>query len=514
MILPRLSSLVPFTRRSSRRSNEAPRSMKNKVLRATLCVALTGALVADTSAAAADGKIAIRAGKIITMNGPDIDGGVIVIEGGRITAVGADVEVPWDVPVIDATDLVAFPGFVEAHTNRGMDRSNENIDIAPFLSIRDSLDPVNAYFEDSKRWGVTAMNVQHGWNCVIGAQGRVVKPHGLTVEEMTIKPAAGVKVSVSPKNGKSRATQAQILRGAFAELRSYLEELVADKKAGRDTARREALFQGRELEGEAAKGRAMQGKAWTVAELELVPRGEIDEKKEPLLALVEGKLDAWVYCSAPMDVAQAVAVATDNGFLDRTVFVVTNSCWKAADELAATGRPVVLTGSLMHTERDYLTGEETETFVPKVFADKGIPFALSSLNSTTESLWYQAALSVGHGLTRADALAAVTTAPASMLGLGDRVGSIQPGADGSVVLFSGDPLSVTSFVEHVVLDGEHIYDRSKDTRAQYLLDGTDPPGPTAAADEEVKDSGDHASDDEDEEGEDDDEDDEDDEDED
>ena len=470
--------------------------MKNTILRATLPFALAGTFLAGpATASATDGKVAIRAGKIITMNGPDIENGVIVIDGGRITAVGADVEVPWDVPVIDASDMVAFPGFVEAHTNRGMDRPNENLDVAPFLSIRDSLDPVNAYFEDSKRWGVTAMNVQHGSNCVIGARGRVVKPHGLTVEEMTIDPVSGVKISASPKSGKSRATQAQVLRSTFSELKRELEQLVQDKKDGKDQARREALYQGRELEGEDAKGRAMEGKAWKVDGLELVPRAEIDEKKEPLLWLVEGKLDAWLYCSSPTDVALAIEIATDNGFLHRTTFVVSNSCWKAADELAATGRPVVLSGSLVATQRDYLTGEEKETFVPKVFADKGIEFALSSMNSTTESLWYQAALAIGHGLSREDALAAVTTTPAKMLGLSDRVGTIKPGADGSVVLYSGDPLSITSFVEHTVLDGEHIYDRSKDTRAQYLLDGTQPPGPTAAAAEEVQESEDHSSDD-------------------
>jgi len=508
-----LGSLLPSPH-SPLSSPRIPRSMKNTVLRATLCVALTGGFLADSAAAtAADGKLAIRAGKIITMDGPVIEDGVIVIEDGRIAAVGADVEVPWDVPVLDASDLVAFPGFVEAHTSSGMDRPNENIDVAPFLSIRDSLDPVNAYFENAKRWGITAMNVQHGSQCVIGAQGRVVKPHGLTVEEMTVDPVSGVKISASPKSGKSRATQAQVLRATFTELRRELEELVQEKKDGRDEARREALYQGRELEGEEAKGREMEGKAWTVPGLELVPRGEIDEKLEPLLWLVEGDLDAWFYCRQPSDVALAVEIATDNGFLHRTNFVVSTRCWKAADELAATGRPVVLIGPLVVTERDYLTGEETEVFVPKIFADAGIDFALSSMNSTTESLWYQAALAIGHGLEREKALAAVTTQPAEILGLADRIGSIKPGADGDVVLFSGDPLSITSFVEHMILDGEHVYDRSEDTRAQYLLDGTEPPGPTAAAAEDAVEPEDNASDDVDEgESEDDDDDEEDDED--
>ena len=438
------------------------------------CALATAASAAPS--AQADGKLAIRAGRIVTLAGPDIENGVVVIEAGRITAIGADVEVPWDVPVVDGSDLVAFPGFVEAFSSSGMDRANENVDVAPFLSIRDSLDPVNLYFENALRWGITTINVQHGDQCVIGARGMVVKPHGMTVEEMLVEPDSGLTICVSPKRGKSSATQAQVLRDTFSGLRLYLEELVAAAREGKDTARREALFQGRDLEGENAKGRAMEGSAWTVAGLEIVPRGEIDEKQAPLLQLVEGKLDAFVLCGAPRDVARGVEIARENGFLEHTVFVVDNSCWKAAAELAAAGRPVVLTGSLVHSERDFMTGEEVETFVPAVFEEHGVRYALSSLSATTESLWYQAALAVGEGLAREKALAAVTTVPADALGLSGRVGTLEVGKDGNVVLFSGDPLSITTWVQHVVLEGKHVYDRSTDQRLRQLLEGTQPPG--------------------------------------
>ena len=125
------------------------------------------------SAALADGKLAIKAGKILAGPGmPEIEQGVIVIENGRIAAIGKDVKVPWDAVVIDAPKMVAVPGYVEAHSSRGMDRPNENLDIAPFLSVRDSIDPVSFYFEDSLRWGVTTINIQQGNNCVIAGQVR------------------------------------------------------------------------------------------------------------------------------------------------------------------------------------------------------------------------------------------------------------------------------------------------------------------------------------------------------
>lgn len=439
--------------------------------------------------AIAGDSIAIKAGTVLTMTGAPIQDGIVLIADGRVVAVGSadEVEIPWDAVLLDMPDMVAAPGFVEAHTSRGMDRANESLDVAPFLDVNDSVDPVNFYFEECLRSGITTVNVQQGNDTVIAGQGMVVKPYGMTVDQMLVRPKAGVKISMSPKRGKSRATQAMLLRQAFGDLRRELEKLVAEKKAGSDRARREALAQGRDLEGENAKGRAMEGKAWKVEGLEMVPRGEIDEKYVALLAIVEGRMPVYLNCSSAADVHRGLQLARENGFLERTTLVLGTSAWKAADAIKDAGVSVVVDSDMMHTERDPITDEETKTFVPKVLHDKGIPFALSSENGTTESLWYQAALCVGQGLDREDALRAITTAPAQMLGLGERVGTLSPGADGDVVLYTGDPLSVTSVVQQVVLGGKVIYDRSNDHRARYLLEGVQPEGTSFIDAETVED---------------------------
>ena len=466
----------------------------------TACAALVAGAVFLTPAADAADKLAIKAGRVVTQAGDEIQNGVIVIEGGRITAVGPDVEIPWDAEVIDRPELVAFPGFVEAHASRGMDRANENVDVTPFLSVRDSVDPVNFYFEDALRSGITTINVQQGFNTVIAGQGLVVKPYGMTIEEMMVRPDAGLKLSARPKTGKSRATQAQALRRAFGDLRRYLEEVVQDKRDGNDKARREALYQGRDLDSEEARGaRPMASSAaWSVEGLEAIPRGEIDEKQAPLLKLVEGRVPAWFHCEMPMDVDLALEIASDNGFLHRTVLVLESACWKAADRIAERGVPVVLLPSQVHRERDPITGEETETFVPGVFQEKGIPYALASGGSSADALWFQAAFAIGQGLDRQAALDAVTKTPADLLRLGDRVGSLEPGKDGNVVLFSGDPLSITSFVEFVVIEGELVYDRSKDVRQQHLIEGVRPAN-TAAATDGDEEADDHQADEDEEE---------------
>jgi len=424
---------------------------------------------------ASGGKIVIKAGRIVTQSGPDIQNGVIVIENGRISSIGPDTKAPWDADVLDHPELTAFPGYVEAHSPRGMDRPNETIEVAPFLDVRDSIDPISFYFEDSLRAGVTTINIQQGNACVVGGQGMVVKPFGITIEQMAVRTQSGVKIVAGPRPGASRATQAQALRRAFGDLRRYLEKLVQDTKDGKDTARREALFQGRDMEKEEnKKGRAMEGNAaWKIKDLELVPRGEIDEKQEPLLRVAEGKLPVFLYCDSAAAVALALEVARENGFLAGTTLVLEGDSWKAAAQIAAANVPVILSPNLVYSERDPVTGKEVQTFVPGVFDKQNVRFALQSLNSSAQSLWFQAATCVAWGLERKKALDAVTRVPADVLRLGKRVGSLEAGKDGNVLLLSGDPLAVKTKVEYVVLEGNLVYDRSKDVRVKHLLEGVE-----------------------------------------
>lgn len=439
---------------------------------------LTVLFALASAASASDGKLVIEAGKIVTLAGPDIENGLIVIQDGRIIAVGkaGEVEKPWDAVVIGGKEFTAFPGLVEAHTSQGMDRSNENVDVAPFLDIRDSIDPIAYFFEDSLRNGVTTLNVQQGANCVVGGRGMIVRPTGMTVEEMAVRTLYGIKLSARPKSGKSRSTQMQVLRFAFDDLRFYLEDLVEKEKDEQGHAKREALFQGRDLEAEKATGRAMQSSAWKVDGLELIPRGAIDEKYEPLLELLEGRYTAFFHCGDALDVNHALEVARAQGFLAKTVLVIEDDCWKAADRIAEAGVPVILEGSLVDVQRDPISGEETETFVPGVLKEKGIRFALSSEDPNSRSLAYQAALAIARGLTRSEALEAVTKVPAEILGLGNELGALEKGKLGNVVLYSGDPLAITSWVEHVVVEGKPVYDRSKDVRMKHIVEGRQPAG--------------------------------------
>ncbi|MFO0985644.1 MAG: amidohydrolase family protein [Planctomycetota bacterium] len=410
-------------------------------------------------------SIAIKAGRVIPVVGDELKNATIVIENGMIKAIGQDVAVPLDAILIDAGDKVVFPGLVEAQTQGGLDQPNETgVSVTPFVNVYDALDPLSFYLEDVPREGITTMLVIAGNNCIIGGMGRVIKPSGaLNVEDLTVDPMGGLKLATSPRMGANRMTHMADMRKAFLELDRAIEDLAekkyADKKkeeSGKDEVHYDPTAARKE-------GRALIGDA------------DIDERFRNLYALTQGKVPAYIYCGEPQDVLPAIQLARERGFLARTTFVLGTSCWKAKDELKEAGRPVILSPELIHREIDPVTLEEKETFVPGVFAKENIPFAFQRTNEVDMArshLWYQAALAVRQGMDRSLALKAITLTPAQIIGQGERLGSLEPGKVGNLVILTGDPLSATTWVDQVVLEGKVIYERAKDKRLKKLTDPT------------------------------------------
>lgn len=423
-----------------------------------LLTALLITLSTVASAAPPPPKIAFTGARIIPVVGKPIESGTLLIENGKITAIGTDVEVPYDAVEIEADGKVLFPGMIDPHSWRGLDVSNENLPVAPYLDVYDSIDPSRLFFEDSLRDGVTTVHVAQGNNCVVGGLTRVVRPIGRTTDSMTVAEQVALKLCTTPKRGFDRMLQLATLRDSFLELEYYL-----DRRAERRYE--EALEEkGDKLDVGPAEARK-RGRA-------LLEDSDYDDKHANLVKLVEGRLAAWIYCGAPTDVGPAIELAKDNGFLERAVFVLGGDAYRAVSELKAAGRPVVLPFDLVHAWEDVMTGELREVFIPGVIADAGLPFALQPHPDSSLAeryLNYQAARLVREGLPRSKALAAITIEPARMLGLGDRLGSLEVGKEGNVVLFSGDPLDFTSWVEQVYISGILAYDRARDPRLQELL---------------------------------------------
>ncbi|MFK7962266.1 MAG: amidohydrolase family protein [Phycisphaerales bacterium] len=414
--------------------------------------------LATATLAAPPSTIALTGGRIIPVVGDPIPSGTVLVEDGRIIAVGTDVDIPFDATEYDVTGMVVFPGMIDPQSSGGLDVPNETLSVAPYLDVFDAIDPSRATFENYLRDGVTSVHVMQANNTVVGGISRVVRPIGLAVNEMTVATDIGIKLSTSPKSGYDRMRQMSELRETFAELGDYVERLP------------ESVYEAwlkkndKPLDVGPAEARRLGA--------ELITDADYDDAHANLIRLTRGDLHGWIYCGFAMDVAPAIAVARDNDFLDGAVFVLGSTSWKAADELKRAGRPVIAPSQMYHRERDPITGEIEETFIPSVLHREGIEFSLLPSGNTSLAeryLNYQAAVCVRNGIPRQAALEAITLNPARALGLEEDMGSIEVGKRANLVVFSGDPLDFTSWVQHVFIDGIHAYDRTNDPRLAEIM---------------------------------------------
>ena len=170
-----------------------------RAIRFAVAIALLAA-----SPVVAQERLAVKGGRIIPVNGPSIDDGIIIIRNGKIEAIGKGLAIPSDAKVIDATGKVIVPGFIEAHSSRGMDQTNESNPNVPFLSVVDAIDPSQEYFEDCRRNGVTTVAIVPGNNTMFGGQAAIIKTYGSIVDDMIMKRSAGIKISLKPVGDRNR----------------------------------------------------------------------------------------------------------------------------------------------------------------------------------------------------------------------------------------------------------------------------------------------------------------------
>ena len=193
---------------------------------------------------------------------------------------------------------------------------------------------------------------------------------------------------------------------------------------------------------------------------------EYDRQKKPVIDLIQKKIKGWLYVPSAAEVPEAVRLTKE---LD-LVLVLGANMHKAVDELKALKVPVVLDETIEYFETDAETQVEQKYAVPKLFADAGIPFALSvGIGGANGYPWWQLGTCVRNGVERQRALEAMTTVPARLLGLEDQVGTIAEGKLGNVQILTGDPLLATTWVETLVLEGAVVYERAKDQRLKYLF---------------------------------------------
>jgi imidazolonepropionase-like amidohydrolase len=209
----------------------------------------------------------------------------------------------------------------------------------------------------------------------------------------------------------------------------------------------------------------------TSADAKDVQEFEIEIKREAMVSLLDGKMVAHVYCPDAASVVKAIELSQTYKF--KMKLVLSGDSWKAAEEIAKEQLEVLLDPDLTYWETDEERHEEVLRIPLSVFAKAKIKFAFRTENSNFGSsyMWYQAATAVKYGLSRSDAIKAGTIYPAEILGLGDRLGSIEPGKDANLLLLTGDPLDTMTWVDGVFVEGNLVYERSKDEKLKRVLGG-------------------------------------------
>jgi imidazolonepropionase-like amidohydrolase len=394
-----------------------------------------------------DRPIAIVNGTILTVGpGKTIDGGTLLIKNGKITGVGKGLAVPAGATVIDAAGKFVMPGIIDCHSHTAIEGGvNEGSDsVTAEVRITDVLDHRDVNLYRQLAGGVTAANVLHGSANVIGGQNAVIKLRwGKPPAELLMAGAPrGIKFALgeNPKrpggNGRYPGTRMGVeatLRAAFSEARSYRQEW-------------------QEYERKLKSGRDRPAP----------PRRDL--RLETLRDILDGKVLVHAHSYRADEILMLMRVAEEFGFRVRTFQHVLEG-YKVATELARHGAGA-------STFSDWWAYKvEAMDAIPynaAIMASKGVVVSLNSDSAElARRLYWEAAKVVRYGgVSETEALKMITLNPARQLGIDRWVGSLEPGKDGDVAIFSAHPFAADARVEYTLVDGTIYFDRARDLAAR------------------------------------------------
>jgi imidazolonepropionase-like amidohydrolase len=393
-------------------------------------------------ATARRGPLAIVGGRVVPVAGPPFEDGVVLISDGRIEAVGRDVRVPEAAERLDAAGKVVLPGLVDAHTHLGVHEeaegwagqdTNEMTDpVTPQVRALDAINPADLAFADAVAGGVLTVNVNPGSGNPIGGQAAAIRTAGRTVDEMLLRAPSGLKSALgeNPKRvygdrkqlPSTRLGTAAVIRDALVKARNYLDKL------------------DRGDDGEPP---------------------ERDLRWEALGLVLSGEIPWRQHCHRADDIATALRLADEFGY--RLVIDHGTEAALLADRLAERGVPVLI-GPLL-TSRSKVELRNRSLASPGRLAAAGVELGIITDHPVVpiHLLHVQAALAVREGLDPSAALRAVTLTPARVLGLDDRLGSLEPGKHATLCVWSGDPLDARSRVETAWIEGRQVFGSDPDS---------------------------------------------------
>ena len=398
-----------------------------------------------------------------TVSGPVLNDATIVVTDGKISAVGAGISAPAGATVIPCSGKHIYPGFIASNTVLGLievssvlgtNDQNETGNVNPNIRAEVEINPDSDLLPVTRVNGVTsALSIPHGG--AISGTSALIHLDGWTQEDMTVKKPVGLHViwpSLSinrawwetrseEEQKKAREESIQAIRDAFEDARAYWTARNAEGKTG-------------------------------------IPRHDRDVKWDAMGKALRGEIPVMFHASV-LNQIRSVLRFVDEQKLKNVVLVGGTDAWRVADELKVRDIAVITEAPQSLPSRSYEPYDEGMALAAKLQA-AGVRFCISDGGGSTNArnLPYEAAVAAAFGLPRDEALKGITLYPAQILGVADRLGSIEPGKTADLIVTNGDPLEITTQVEQVYVNGKTMSMETRHTRLFHKYDGR-PRGPMA-----------------------------------
>jgi len=373
----------------------------------------------------------IKNGRVKPIVGEEIANGCILVDDrGKIAAIGTDLTAPADAQVLDAGGRLVTPGCIEAHCHVGLHDAclrwegadfNESTEaITPEMRAIDSIYPQDEYLTDAIMGGVTTACTGPGSANVIGGTFAVIKMYGKRVDKMIVKSPAAMKCAFgeNPKNAKegakTRMGVAALLRKTLFEAKAYYKA----KEAGKEP--------------------------------------KFDMKLEAMIPVIKGEIPIKCHAHRADDILTAVRIAKEFG-IQATLDHCTDGA-AIADELAEEKFPVLVGPSMMSRSKPEIVSNSFTT--AGILHKAGVEVCIISDAPVKPigSLPLYAGLCARNGLPMEEAWKAITITPAKVLGVADRLGSLEPGKDADIVIWTADPLTrIGGAAYTTIIDGKIVY---------------------------------------------------------
>jgi imidazolonepropionase-like amidohydrolase len=422
-----------------------------RIGRAGLALALSAAAVSVAAPALAQ-DVAITNATVLTIANGTIENATVVVRNGKITAVGADVEVPQGVRVIDGTGRYVMPGIIDAHSHMaiegGINEGSESVTPEVIVPVRD--DDQTIY--RALAGGVTSALLLHGSANTIGGQGAVIKMRwGQPADSLyfegahrIVKFALGENVTRASSSApdslrrfpKSRMGVEQTLRWWFTQAQEYDEEWQAYRERNDRNA--------------------------------VAPRRDL--RLEALADILRGEIKVHAHSYRGDEILMLMRVAEDFGFRINTFQHVLEG-YKVADEMAEHG---AMASTFADNWGYKVEAQDAIPYNMAIMTDRGVVVSVNSdSGERVRRLYQEAAIGMKYGgMSENEALKMITLNPAMQLGVDDMVGTVEVGKQGDLAIFSAHPFAPEAHVEMTLVDGRVYFDRNQAMTLRKLIDST------------------------------------------